>query len=492
MKLSRLLLIFALLLGSTGSIAQGNLRTVLTANLNIYVNTVGAGGGWSAGSDSNDGFSLAAPFLTWQRACDYIGFSLDLAGYRVVVNFNSGTIRSGCMFQAAPPGTCYGCIEFRPYTGNLGDVTIDTTWTTSITTGSGMPGFWFANEASLQAGIVRLYHLKFTNQSSGAGPTGAGTIANCVEATGGFLILQGVWFNNCALAAVYGRHGGQPQFVATQPLNSTWPPNSLPGGTTEWIQYSGTFGYLLACQSGATCYIENSAIKFVSATSCSYLCWLADGAGVWAFNIYWDCAGTPCSTTSNVTGQRFLAAKNGFLYTGVLSVNYLPGNSPGGITQNGAYDKLPEPTLSGSCGTAGSGFPVVYTGSTDFGGGFAWGASGTGPCTLTFQTYWWYPPLCTFFWVTNVALMQATTTTSAGVASVTFNQTSGTNNNVRWSCALQPNPSPPGLLAMGVNQESIDLADRLAAGDALLADRRPAIAAAEVIRARFEQHQQQQ
>jgi hypothetical protein len=360
-------------------------RTTLTAPLGLFVNQ-------QYGNDSTgDGLTQTTAWRNLQKACDYISNRLDLAGYRVTVYIGSnpataadknGTAyTSGCNLEGPPPGNCYLCVWFQPQTGVMGDAYIN------ITNGD-RAAFGFSTELSAKGWIVYLYRLKIKQSSS----TGS---QNCVEAEGGFMRLQQIEFTGCPQTAIYGRHMGQYQFI------------NGPSGEPA-ITYSGTFGYLAGCQSGATCYWENSTVNFSAATTCTYVCWIADGAGVWAFNMTFQNAGTACAGTlgtncANVTGQRFAVSKTtGFIYT-ALNVGqtaptslYFPGTIAGSIGRGGRTDMLDTPTLTGSCGTS----PSLASGSTDLGGTLIWGTGNpTGPCTINFRVnYAFAPSTCVFIW----------------------------------------------------------------------------------------------
>jgi hypothetical protein len=72
------------------------IRTRLLANTNYYVNP-------STGNDANDG-SLATPWATLQHAANVIQYSLDLAGFNVIVNAADGAYANGFVIVSLPPG----------------------------------------------------------------------------------------------------------------------------------------------------------------------------------------------------------------------------------------------------------------------------------------------------------------------------------------------------------------------------------------------------
>ena len=73
----------------------GSGRTLLTTDTTYYVATTG--------SDSNDG-SISTPFLTAQKAYDFICSSLDLGGRVVTIKMADGTYAAGITALQAPVG----------------------------------------------------------------------------------------------------------------------------------------------------------------------------------------------------------------------------------------------------------------------------------------------------------------------------------------------------------------------------------------------------
>ncbi|MGD9836305.1 MAG: hypothetical protein AB7F72_01700 [Afipia sp.] len=74
-------------------VAAGTVRERLTADRTYHVAPSGSGG-----SDSNDGLTALAPFLTIQKAVD-VAATVDLAGYKITIQLADGTYTAGVVLK---------------------------------------------------------------------------------------------------------------------------------------------------------------------------------------------------------------------------------------------------------------------------------------------------------------------------------------------------------------------------------------------------------
>lgn len=306
--------------GSGGASKSG--RTILTADMNYYVSTLG--------SDSNPG-TLAAPWATTQHAMNVLGEKIDSSGFNQTVNIGAGSfagfgIKScvgggNILFKGAGSGST--TITNGPNDGvfNFGEcvalnvisdtplgvngVTFAPTGTKCV--GIYQPGFFFylaepfgPNTPDIRIDCTgvpdRLIDIESYSDVQDFGPSGGGTItvigANKTINFGIFCLFGGAYFQG-----------------------------------SNWV-FSGNLT------------INNGTVNVGDAGSFSTFGGSMTGAGV--------------------TATRFFIGTNGFMDLADSAGTFIPGNSPGVITSGGQYSGITD--YNGNVG----GLPAAIKGAKAF------------------------------------------------------------------------------------------------------------------------------
>ena len=273
----------------------GQLRRRLSANTTIYVATTG--------NDSNDGMTTSTPFLTLQKAWNYVCNSLDLNGYNVTIAIGPGTFSGALVSSGTPVGVAANNgVTIQGYTSNA-FTTPATTSTVSggsnptiSTTGATCLSFYGSNGALTVAGIALtsatsgnlILSSGATQLTLGAGVTlGASAGSQLVANTGGLIQASAaLTFAGSAVNALSVFEGGNIVVSGYSHVTS---------GT---IAYSGAFAS--AADSGSN----------IVATGATF-------------------------SGGTVTGVRYAVSRNATINTNGGGANYFPGNSAGTGTNAG-------------------------------------------------------------------------------------------------------------------------------------------------------------
>jgi hypothetical protein len=262
-----------------------NARTQLTNNLTLFVAPAGSGG-----SDSNTGLAALSPFLTLQKAWNFVQQSLDLAGFSVTVQMAAGTYTASLNASGALVGS--------PVTSSfiiLGNTSSPSTVTLACTSGLNIlaqagaailiQGLTLSNSGgSLTAGLFAQSggSISFSNMVFGAFAGGAHLQTGqggSVTATGPYTISGGA--QSHALANV-----------------------SAPIILQQAVTLTGTPAFSIAFASAQI----GGVIQFASATF-----------------------------TGSATGVRFSVNSNGVIVTNGAGATFLPGSAAGASATGGEY-----------------------------------------------------------------------------------------------------------------------------------------------------------
>lgn len=266
-------------------VPSGRIR--LTASLDLYVNA-------ATGDDGNDGTS-GSPFLTIQRAADYLVTNIDAAGLGVTVHVAPG-LYNGFFFNGNVQGSTFGNIVFQ------GDVA--TPSNCIITNGVG-PAAGFG-AVTTNGGYFRLRGFRVQS-----------TAASCILAgTGGSFISMGdgMEFGVGNLAHMQADPGGTIGIDA---------PYTITNGSFAHVYAAGG---LIAYRPGATPTIPAGtapgSIVFPHGNA-----WAENGGVVQIGAVNW------IGTTIGVAGRRWYARGGGIIDNGER-----PGNEVWPGTTNGNAD----------------------------------------------------------------------------------------------------------------------------------------------------------
>lgn len=263
------------------------IRERLTASRTYYVRT--------DGSDSNDGLADTAvgAFLTLQKAWDVVCDSLDLAGQAVTIQLADGTYAGISSQQAPVGGTGMSQVTIKGNASSPQNVVL----TTASNTLS------FGSQGTSRAQVTL---RDFEIRSSG----GVGVVV-----FGASVRISNIRFGTVSSFHVWVSHGGWFEAVGDY---------AVVGNCTTHMQVEGT---AVAAIHGRTVTYANSPTVGIN--------YVANMGG----QIYADSMTFVNGAT--VTGQRFLAQRNGAIYTGSSgSATYFPGSTSGSVISGGIYDVL--------------------------------------------------------------------------------------------------------------------------------------------------------
>lgn len=276
---------------SKGNLAQvlqairSLIRLKLTGNLDLYVATTG--------SDSNNGLSPGTPFLTLQKAWNYIVNSLDLSGFSVTVHVAAGTYSTGLVASGIVVGLGSG--NFILFTGDT------TTPANCLVTTSNAHAFSVIGGAN-----ILIAGFKFLTSGS---VNGVPAIA-LVTGTGGLASLVGKCeFGACA-RHMHAENSGSI-IISTN--------YTISGGADVHI----------FCSTALVNDVNSTTVTLTGSPAFSLEFANSQAGGLIQI------AGVTFS--GSATGARYLAALNGLINTQGAGVNYLPGNAAGSTTTGGQY-----------------------------------------------------------------------------------------------------------------------------------------------------------
>jgi len=249
-------------------------RELLTADRTYYVAPTG--------SDSNNGLSAGAPFLTIQKAVD-VAKSLDFNGQTVTIKLADGTYTVGAIMRSI---TGDGTLLISGNEANPSAVVISTNG----------PCFFLHNVLGKFAITgVRL-------QTSGSG--------DCINVTNAFAMFGNIHFGDCAGAHILLDAGGRCDASSAY---------SIVGSAASHVNaYANSVFrniYKNVTITGAVTF--GNAFVF-----CTFL------SSVTFF-------GT--TFTGSASGKKYDLSYNGTIRTASAGVSYLPGSTAGTITSGGQY-----------------------------------------------------------------------------------------------------------------------------------------------------------
>lgn len=262
----------------TTGLAYVNVRKQITATLNVYVATTG--------NDTTGDGSVGNPFLTIQKAWDYIS-ALDCSTYNANINVSDGTYTGNLVINKTPVGG--QLITVKGNSATPANCILSTTTNCVQVT-------------SLLPSTVRLDGFKLTN-SAGSG---------LLMGAAGTFQLQNIEFGT-----VVSRH-----VLANSPgANVSFTGNaSISGGGAGFIQ----------CQNGANVSIVGRAITLSAAVSITTFV-TANQCGVVLANT------ATFPGAGSVTGKRYSCDTSGVIYTNGGGANFLPGTTAGTTTAADQY-----------------------------------------------------------------------------------------------------------------------------------------------------------
>ncbi len=267
-------------------------RTKVFSNVSLYVSTTG--------SDTvNSGLSASSPFLTVQKAWNYIINSLDMNGFSVIVNVANGTYSSGLVAIGTPVGIGYG--NTISFVGNT------TTPANCVITTSNRHCFYAANGAAL---YISGFQMTATGTSSVDGNPAGAIFSN----TGGSIVLNG----NNTFASVAGSHIDASFGVVS--ITSSY---TISGSAVS--HYAVAAGGFLNTGSGPYVVTLTGtpafSAAFVSASGCSNL-------GIASANL---------TFSGSATGQRYNVSTNAVVATASSGSTFFPGGTAGATATGGQY-----------------------------------------------------------------------------------------------------------------------------------------------------------
>jgi hypothetical protein len=264
------------------AVAFVQVRTRLTANLNLFVATTG--------NDANSGLAVGSPFLTLQRAWNVIFSGYDLNGFNVTVNVAAGSYAAG-VFASGPLVGATGATSLT-FLGASTFVSV-----TSNTCFNANNGAAFAvNTISMAA-----------TGSSGDGSQGFAIFAG----NGATIQFTATNFLACGAAHIGAVSGGNVFGSGNYTISGGSPAHLLT-----------TFRGGVATASGITVTLTGTP-----AFSAAYVF----VASVSTVNV----AGTTFSGAA--TGSRYNVSTNAVLSTNGGGATYLPGNAAGSTATGGQY-----------------------------------------------------------------------------------------------------------------------------------------------------------
>ena len=255
----------------------------LTANLPLYVSTTG--------SDSNNGLTIGAPFLTLQHAWNVLVSQYNLNGYTATIQLADGTYAGGLIASSMPlavPGTSSVIIQ-----GNAGtpaNVLLSVSSANAI-------------ETTGPVGIV-VQNMKL--QSTGA--------SNLLFASNG----ANISFTNLVFGAVTG---SDSHIVATNGGSIT--------ATGNYAISAGAYAHWSALNGGNILLASGITVTITGTPAFSNAFAIASNVG--------NISAVSTTFSGSATGQRYTAVLNGVIYTNNAGSTYLPGNSGGATANGGIY-----------------------------------------------------------------------------------------------------------------------------------------------------------
>lgn len=258
-------------------------RIRLTSNLIIYVSP--------SGSDSNTGLTVGSPFLTLQKAWNYLSQNYDLAGFVATIQLANGTYTTG-MQAAGPIIGAYGAaaVVVQGNTGTPASVVV------SVTS---------SNCFIAQEGAV------FTVTGVTMAATGSGQTGNAllVATNGEIFVGVSCVFSTCSAAHMLVEADGSLQVLANYTISGNAPVHwNVNAGAVSMVGFTAT---LTGTPAFATAFAVVQVLGQIQLTGVTF-----SGAA---------------------TGTRYTVTGNSVLFTNGSGTSFLPGNSAGSTATGGQY-----------------------------------------------------------------------------------------------------------------------------------------------------------
>lgn len=294
-----------------------SIRTSLTTTRTYYVNgsaTLNAACypslTCSPGSDSNDGLTIATPFLTPQKAWNTIANDIDLRGQGVVIQLADGDGEAGATgYNAANNPTAPGNVIYGAYTppglvdigsvivqGNLGNSDL------VVLKGTTSTGCYFGGIGGNANVLLQAVKIKCTSGDA------------MICGRGATVEFDNVNFGTCGGNHLTAFHGANVY-------------------TTNY-KVSGNATFHAAVQSGAFFAPHGATIVYSNNPIFTINFYASDGGTMFL-------AGMTFTNGNTVTGIRAFCTTNSYISTLNSSLTYLPGTVVPSISTGGQYDTLP-------------------------------------------------------------------------------------------------------------------------------------------------------
>lgn len=192
---------------SGGGGGGGSGRTLLTANLNLYVATTG--------SDANDGLTAGAPFLTIQKALNVASQDYDLQGFDIIINIADGSYAENLSLKTTTGG---GKVKFTGNVTTPANVILAPASGTAVSVALGdvrdatvysFEGMKFAPASGTNVFFIHATTVEIENVDF----AGVGAGHHAVVEHGAIFVIKGDYtVSGGANAHLWARYGGMVQF----------------------------------------------------------------------------------------------------------------------------------------------------------------------------------------------------------------------------------------------------------------------------------------
>lgn len=255
--------------------------TKLSGNLTLYVSTTG--------SDSNNGLTIGAPFLTIQHAWNVLVGNYNLNGFTATIQLADGTYGAGLVASTMPGGvTSVTAITINGNSGTPANVIINASGSGACLEAIGPCGFVAQN-------------MKLQSAANG----------NLLAANNsGFIQFQNIVFGATTANHIATAYAGSVIAIGNYSI--------VGGAASHW-----------SATGGGTITVQNNTLTIT---------------GTPAFSFAFAAGGTTGSITVTgetfsgaATGIRYVVDGNAVIYTNGSGATYFPGNAGGTTSHGGQY-----------------------------------------------------------------------------------------------------------------------------------------------------------
>jgi hypothetical protein len=260
-------------------------RQPLLANTTYYVATTG--------SDSNDGLTPGTPWLTLQKAWNYIQNSVNLNGFTATVSVANGTYTAGLLASGAVTGagTQGNAVIFQ------GNTVTPASCLISVTNGNCISA---VNNAAF---TVKGFKLAAT----GTGNNGCGIQSS----SGSYIAQQSIDFGACGTAHMLAQNSSSIVSAGGYTISGSAPYHAY-AQISSYIQITGPMTVsITGTPAFSSAFARASLVSVVSSFSVTY--------------------------SGSATGSRYQADANGVVNTASSGATFLPGNAAGTTPSGGQY-----------------------------------------------------------------------------------------------------------------------------------------------------------